>query len=412
MGQGRGQQDPTEFLKKVNELASGFEVISASSEDQEALESSGLNHSIFCHFVLKGLAGEAEMGQKVVMLSALKRYVMAEIAEYTVRLSIEQSPQGRSDGNLGDFMLVDYTAHSLPSLESLSIPDIQQVSPQDFQARSETNEPKSIGTRLIESLWTLDYTNQVQLFESRIPRMRRGAVVAVRAENELLQSWLTKRLLKKLPIPVNNFVDACAVISASDVLDNFETFWDGLGKHFKVNTSLRSVDRDASQMIIETIIKKYQSENIIIVIKNWPRRSGLRKRVPELLCRILNDFWYPLQTEMRAQKVAPLRQRLVLCLMDAGRKTNNLQSLKNENPNLVDLIDLSPLNITSDELTQWVISNQWLPDIRKDDDYVDEFLKDLSEPGMLENAEEVINDICDLFKVNLVDIEAEWRWAG
>ncbi|NJL50029.1 MAG: hypothetical protein HC929_24835, partial [Leptolyngbyaceae cyanobacterium SM2_5_2] len=122
MGQGRGgdQQDPMAFLRRVNAMASGYEVIAASSENQESLESSGLKHSIFCHFVLQGLAGAADLGQNIIMLSSLKSYVLDGIAEYTVRLSLEQEPQGRSTGNLGDFILVDYEKHPRPKLDAIS----------------------------------------------------------------------------------------------------------------------------------------------------------------------------------------------------------------------------------------------------------------------------------------------------
>jgi len=96
-----------EFLRHVYELAGGFHLLAASTDQQRAWEKSG--HGVFSYHVLQGLSGAADLeGKNFVSVNDLKRYVRGGIARWSVETGYDQIPAGQSDGDLGDLILVDY----------------------------------------------------------------------------------------------------------------------------------------------------------------------------------------------------------------------------------------------------------------------------------------------------------------
>lgn len=289
----------------------------------------------------------------------------------------------------------------------------------DFSFQGIQWRGKPLITQVIEHLWSLDYENQIDTFKRSIVEMPDGAIITVQAENRRLQFWLTKRLLRKLPVPIKSAYNECIFISMKEVQGSFELFCDALANGLGLEALVSQLtSQQTSQVLIKKIIEQYRTKNVVLVIQDWPQRDSLRRDAKELLVRIIREFWQPLRSEISKQGAAPLRYRLILCLMDVKGKNSNLGDLKNEVPSSASLIDLAPLNIPPKELRSWVLSNELLQEL-KDDSEVECFLADFSTPESLENSEAVINEICDLcgLKGGIIDIEeewerAEWRLAG
>jgi hypothetical protein len=402
IGQGRGETDSAEFLRKVSELASGFEVISASTEDQEALESSGLKHSIFCHFVLKGLAGEATLGQNAVMLSNLKSYLMAEIAEYTVRLGLDQMPQGRSDGNLGDFMLVDYTTTARPNLDELQGSGVIQSNGIQIDAPTIQGRGKSPANQVTECLWTLDCEPQCQTFKTNTTRSRRAAAFVVQAKDTRIQHWLVKRLVNQIPNVANARVFPF-VIPTHPMWRNrdFGELWLDLSR--KLQCSPAPADA------IHALVEIYQTKPIIIAMYGW---SGMA-RSQALQKQVLTELWNPLVEVVGALETQPMRSRIILFLAEGHEQTATNVPLGSD----VSIpIRLDPLTeITPDHIADWIESNQVFPVLSQL--MSEEELQTLIRDEILEwgsDPVDAIEQICYTFKLEngIADIEAEWRLAG
>ena len=114
--------DP-EFVRNVYELATGFELIAASTHEESARELDGIRHGLFSYYVLRGLLGEASAaeapGSQFVSVSNLCHYIENELKKKGVADGIYQHPMKRSDGKLGDMLLVDWRSHQPPKLEDL-----------------------------------------------------------------------------------------------------------------------------------------------------------------------------------------------------------------------------------------------------------------------------------------------------
>lgn len=400
IGQGRGEgdpgRDPGEFLRKVSEIASGFEIISASTENQEALEVSGLKHSIFCHFVLKGLSGEAAL-QDAVMLSSLKSYLLSEIKEYTVRLGLDQMPQGRSDGNLGDFMLVDYTTTPRPNLDASQASNVIQIEPPSVQGRGQ-----SLATQAIKCLWALDCESQCQTFKTNTARSRRAAAFVVQAKDTRIQHWLVKRLVNQIPNVANAKVFSF-VVPTHPMWKNrdFGELWLDLSR--KLQCSPNQADA------IDALVEIYRTKPIIIAMYGW---SGMA-RSQALQKQVLTDLWQPLVEAVGGLETQPIRSRIILFLAEGYEQTTANALVGSDS---VIPIRLDPLTeITPDHIAEWIESDQVFPILSQL--MSEEELQTLIQDEILEwgsDPVEAIEQICYTFRLEngIADIEAEWRLAG
>lgn len=109
--------DP-EFIRNVYELATGFALIAASTDQQSAFEQSG--HGVFSHSVLAGLR-EAKLSEteNFVTVGSLQGYVLHRLKLWRNKHGYRQEPQGRAEG-LGQMILVDYRKYDVPELAGSS----------------------------------------------------------------------------------------------------------------------------------------------------------------------------------------------------------------------------------------------------------------------------------------------------
>lgn len=162
IGTGTAQRDVSdpEFVRNVYELATGFELLAASTDEQAAYELGGIEHGLFSACVLKALAGAAKQeGLEVVTVGSLKAHVLSEMKKKGVKAGIEQDPQQRADGGLGDMILVDYRVEDLPEL----LLQRQKLETQESHRSQRTIEPMAQPTRAT-SLEDI----QKQVFEKRL----------------------------------------------------------------------------------------------------------------------------------------------------------------------------------------------------------------------------------------------------
>lgn len=117
--------DP-EFIHNVYELATGFALIAASTDQQPAVEQNG--HGVFSHYVLSALReaklSDTDPNQNFVTVGSLQRYVLHRLKEWRNQHGYQQKPQGRADGDLGEMILVDYRQYSEPDVSESKQTDL------------------------------------------------------------------------------------------------------------------------------------------------------------------------------------------------------------------------------------------------------------------------------------------------
>jgi hypothetical protein len=402
-----------DLLTKIHEMAKGYALLAASSDHQDAKEWGGMKHGVFSYYVLSGLSGEADLGGKnYTTITDLAGYVVYHMQEWAADHHVSQVPRQRIEDNLGGFILIPkesqqkvavFKPSDTASLPASSTPLIQ-------------SRGKSLATQVIESLWSLNYNQQLTKFSESIPEIDNGAIIAVQAESPLLQIWLVKRLLKKLPDPCANVYNKRCIIAANKVVGDFDLFWNELWQ-WLIRESSHDHRYSNHQEVLETLIEKYKSQDVVISIENWPSNIGSRraKEIQKFRNQIINDFWYPLRKIMKEQCASslPLYHRLVLCLMDVQGQTGNLGELGSEIPDSDGLIKLEPLSITKTELKRWILSNKLIKQAKNENE-IKQFLDDFQTPESLESSETVIGEICVLCGLNdgIEAIREEWRLAG
>ena len=104
---GRDVADP-EFIRNAYELAEGFALLAASTSQQVAQEWREKARGVFTHFLLQGLAGEADRGQRqFVTVNDLVTHTLDGLRRWNVEHGgLLQEPTARFEG-MGDIILVD-----------------------------------------------------------------------------------------------------------------------------------------------------------------------------------------------------------------------------------------------------------------------------------------------------------------
>lgn len=115
---GRDIDDP-QFIHNAYELAEGFALLAASTAQQKAQESQEKKFGLFTYYLLEGLSGKADRGERkkgFVTVDDLKTYVLDSLRRWSVETGgIIQEPTAQTEG-LGDIILADYRNHAI-SLE-------------------------------------------------------------------------------------------------------------------------------------------------------------------------------------------------------------------------------------------------------------------------------------------------------
>lgn len=96
-------------MEHVYERAEGFALLAATSAEDVALESGDEKHGVFTHYLLKGLAGEADRNNKgFVSFRDLEAHVLDALRHWSIQKGgLIQVPTARSEGR-GDPILADY----------------------------------------------------------------------------------------------------------------------------------------------------------------------------------------------------------------------------------------------------------------------------------------------------------------
>ncbi|MEO1592201.1 MAG: hypothetical protein AAFU71_13030, partial [Cyanobacteria bacterium J06632_22] len=132
-----------------HELATGFALIAASTDQQSAYELGGLGHGLLSYYLLQGLAGQAEKEtSQLVTVKSLQEYVLNELKKKSVAVGFQQAPMGRADGNLGDMILVDWRGGARPKLADSPADTADAGSVRDRQTGAQTQKPTSLATQL------------------------------------------------------------------------------------------------------------------------------------------------------------------------------------------------------------------------------------------------------------------------
>lgn len=394
IGQGRGVHNPAEFVRRVHELAKGYVVMAASTEDQESLESSGLKHSVFCHYVLRGLAGEAEMpGTNAVTVRDLQNFVLDGIREFSVRFSQDQEPQGRSEGNQGDIILADYAQYGYPKLDAEANPmPSLRAAPTAEVVQGRGRSP----SQLIDCLCSLDYTRQSRTFEDYTPRSRRAVAFVIQAKDANIQHWLVKRLVNKLPDVKNAKVLPPIVVPAHPMWKtrDFGELWTDLGRELNCEA--------APDLILDRLVAAYQTQTVILAMYSWPASTRSQK----LQKQVLSELWEPLVAKVQALPNQPLRSRLMLFLTEGA----TMEQVCSDDWHVP--IRLAPLTeITCDDVANWLEQDSVCDLLGKDQ--IQRIIEEEidcwdSDPTL------AIDQICYLFNLDegIGAISSEWRLAG
>jgi|GEM_PF-3393928 len=395
----RAPEDP-ELLRKIHDLARGYALLAASTDQQDAHEWDGVKHGVFSFYVLSGLSGEADLhGKNYVTVNDLSGYILSKLQDWRVLQGVDQVPQGRVEGNLGDFILIDNYQEN----RQLVAPEVVQIdhalSSQGLQSRGRSPD------QVIDYLWSLDCESQCQTFTMGMPRSRRAAAFVVQAKDTRIQHWLVRRLVHQIPNVANAKVFSIMVpTQLMWKTRNVGDLWPELARKLQCLADPANV--------IDALVQVYQTQPIIIAMYGW---SGVA-RSQTLQQQVLKEMWHPLVEAVGALETQPMRSRVILFLAEGHESAaaNLPQASSAAEPSMP--IRLDPLlEITPNHIANWIES-----------DRVFSALSQLMSPEQLETlmSEEVlewssdpvsaIEQICYIFNLEngIADIEAEWRLAG
>lgn len=395
----RAPEDP-DLLRKIHDLAKGYALVAASTDQQDAHEWDGVNHGVFSFYVLSGLSGKADLhGKSYVTVADLSGYILDKLQDWRVQHSVDQVPQGRVEGNLGDFILVDQYHRLQPlAISEVSSTELTQTTGQGLQSRGRSPN------QIVECLWSLDCDPQCQKFKANTPRTRRAAAFVVQAKDKRIQHWLVKRLVNQIPNVANARVFPITVPTHPMWKNrDFEELWRDLaGK-------LHCPGEKAA--VIEALVEVYRTKPIIMAMYGWSDGS----RSQALQQQVLDELWQPLVEAIGALREQPFRSRVILFLAE-GREQIDEDSAPDNSANPVIPIRLEPLTqISRDHLAEWFESDavypvlsQYVPEDQIGALIDEEILEWSSDPV------QAIEEICYIFELEngIADIEADWRLAG
>lgn len=395
----RAPEDP-DLLRKMHDLAKGYALIAASTDQQDAHEWDGAKHGVFSFYVLSGLSGEADLhGKSYVTVADLSGYILDKLQDWRVQHSVDQVPQGRVEGNLGDFILVDQYHRLQPLSISEVLPsESAQVPGQGLQSRGRSPN------QVIECLWSLDCEHQCQTFKTNTSRTRRAAAFVVQAKDSRIQHWLVKRLVNQIPNVANARVFPITVPTHPMWKNrDFGELWTDLARKLHCPSEPAAV--------IEALVRVYLTQPIIMAMYGW---SGV-SRSQALQKQVLDELWQPLVEAIGALKEQPLRSRVILFLAE-GRELAAEAPAANNPANPVVPIRLAPLTeINQDHLADWFLSDEVFQ--RLSQHIPEDQIGALIEEEILEwssDPVQAIEEICYIFELEngIADIEADWRLAG
>ncbi|NEQ34315.1 MAG: hypothetical protein F6K04_25575 [Leptolyngbya sp. SIO4C5] len=271
----RAPEDP-ELLRKIHDLAKGYALITASTDQQDAHEWDGACHGVFSFYVLSGLSGKADLHDKdYVTVGDLSGYVLSKLQDWRVEQGIDQVPQGRVEGNLGDFILIDQYRR----LQQSFLPEAslnEALSPgQGLQSRGRSPN------QVIECLWSLNCEPQCQTFKTNTSRTRRAAAFVVQAKDSRIQHWLVKRLVNQIPNVANARVFPITVPTHPMWKNrDFEELWQDLAR------KLHCAGEKAA--VIAALVEVYRTQPIIMAMYGWSAMS----RSQALQKQVLDELWH------------------------------------------------------------------------------------------------------------------------
>ncbi len=395
----RAPEDP-DLLRKIHDLAKGYALIAASTDQQDAHEWDGAKHGVFSFYVLSGLSGKADFhGKSYVTVGDLSNYILDKLQDWRVQQGVDQVPQGRVEGNLGDFILVDqYHRLQQLAISEVSPSESAQAPGQGLQSRGRSPN------QIVECLWSLDCEPQCQTFKTNTPTARRAAAFVVQAKDKRIQHWLVKRLVNQIPNVANARVFPITVPTHPMWKNrDFWELWTDLARKLHCPSEPAAV--------IESLVQVYRTKPIIMAMYGW---SGV-SRSQALQRQVLDELWQPLVEAIGALKEQPLRSRVILFLAEGQDQVAEAPTSNNP-ANPVVPIRLEPLTqINSDHLADWFLSDKVFPELSQNRSEAQ--IEALINEEILEwsaDPDQAIEQICYIFGLEngIADIEADWRLAG
>ncbi|MGB3312296.1 MAG: caspase family protein [Nodosilinea sp.] len=397
----RAPEDP-ELLRKIHDLAKGYALLAASTDQQDAHEWDGVKHGVFSFYALSGLDGKADLGGKnYVTVMDLAEYILGNLQDWQVRQGVDQVPQVRIEGTLGNFILID----NCQGLQQTIAVETAQLEParssQGVQSRGQ------VSAQVADCLWSLDCKAQCDAFYDQVfPSTRRAAAFVVQAKDSRIQRWLVKRLAKQIPNDANARVFPF-VVPAHPMwtTHDFGALWIDLARTLQCSAEPATV--------IDALVEVYRTKSIIMAMYDWPDRP----RSQTLQQQVLDELWQPLVEAVGAlEGPQPLRSRIILFLAEAHDLATARGSKDPASSSVVPL-RLAPLAaIKHDDIHNWMISNPVFPHLSRQIPQ-ELLLGRLINEEILEwdtDPAAAIQQICYKFKLEngIADIEAEWRLAG
>ncbi len=400
----RAPSDP-DMLRKIHDAASGYALLAASSNHQDAKEWGGMKHGVFSYYVLSGLSGQADFHDKnYVTVNDLAGFVSLRIQEWAAEHRADQMPCQRIENNLGGFILID----DCQKLKNLEPPEVSILT--DGSTQPEVQNRGRSSTEVIECLWSLNYKSQDQAFENHIsgdhtPRSRRAAAFVVQAKDSRIQHWLVKRLVNQIPFVAKARVFTF-MVPTHPMWKNrdFNEVWLDLAGKLRCEPEKTTV--------INALVEAYQTDPIILAMYGWSAKPLLQS----LQQQVLSELWNPLVQAIGALPTQPPKSRLILFLAEGGDRVASSQPTNGSEVDAAIPIPLSPLTtISSNHVIDWVGHSEVYPLLSQ---YASEekinILMSEEIPTWDTDPVATIEQICYIFELEngIADIEAAWRLAG
>lgn len=356
------QAEGAALLQHAYELAEGFALLASSTAQQVAQEWQEQQHGVFTYYLMQGLAGAADLGDKgMVTVDDLKAYLITQVRRWSAEHGgLLQEPTARTEGT-GSIMLADLRRRKPPVVAPV---------PQEPELKHELAAPPP-GLNMV--IRFCDRTDQWQSLLQIAEQKEFRLVFVSGAEGEAhdyfirrLLAWEGRgnfvlcRLSWQLPLPPRTPADYLAALADAIACPQHDV------KSISAHLAARCQDKQLlllHPLLYENFTERSLREYYLDMWKEvqcgltgvlcvqpvvWERAGGLRKT----LARIFGRPWfYPRDWVRRG---ATDIQALEL-----------MRQLKNAAPDRVHLLkELSP--ITSDDLVAFC-ENQGLTEHDQDD---------------------------------------------
>ncbi|MBO3457301.1 caspase family protein [Aetokthonos hydrillicola Thurmond2011] len=268
---------------------------------------------------------------------------------------------------------------------------------------SSTTQRKSREQIIADSLLSLDYCKQERVFiDAMIDTEQREKAFLVQTDEEEIQSWLVRRLAKRV-WGFHNAKKYEIRVHRHRMRINFNYFLEEFQQDIGIG------NRITLETVIQCLAEVCEQKSVIIAI------YGLSRLDQEKVLQF-HTFWSGLVKQVHSRNLSDLRLVLLLAEENNNDVLRRLYPFFSNTPFIYEPIHLTPLeSILRNDLKKWRLQQQ---DVYDSLNFSNLEIESIAEEDVLNWSEtplEMLENICcKLFKIDqgIAAIEPYWKLAG